>query len=112
MLNTFFGLLAAEPPEVADTFIKDRTDWWTFNRLALKAARQNPALLWWIWQMAGWADLLRWLGAYADFTRDALQAAFLRSWFPRWLKESQPWLEERYPRLWLGLLSLSYRLRL
>lgn len=41
MLNTFFGLLASEP-ETADTFIKDRTDWLTFNRLALKAASQNP----------------------------------------------------------------------
>ena len=43
MLNTFFGLLAEEPPEVADTFIKDRTDWATFTRLALIAARKNPA---------------------------------------------------------------------
>ncbi len=41
MLNTFFGLLAAQPPEVADTFIKDRTDWVTFTKLALIAARKN-----------------------------------------------------------------------
>jgi lycopene cyclase CruA len=32
MLNTFFGLLADEPAEVADNFIKDRCDWFTFNR--------------------------------------------------------------------------------
>ena len=43
MLNTFFGLLANEPPEVADTFIKDRTDWFTFNRLALIAARKKSS---------------------------------------------------------------------
>lgn len=73
MLNTFFGLLADSPPEVADTFIKDRTTWTMFTRLALKAARQNPLLLLWIWEMAGTEDMLRWLGSYADFTLDSLK---------------------------------------
>ncbi|BAU64120.1 hypothetical protein STA3757_14890 [Stanieria sp. NIES-3757] len=111
MLNTFFGLLAAQPPEVADTFIKDRTDWFTFTRLALVAARQNPALLWWIWQMAGTQDLLRWLGSYWAFSFDSVKKLFLGSWFTGWLKKSQPWLEKQYPSLWLKLLSLNYQLR-
>lgn len=111
MLNTFFGLLADEPPEVADTFIKDRTDWMTFSRLAIKAARKNPALLLWIWEMAGNRDLIRWLGSYADFSLDALKNLILNPWFPRWLKESRSWLERDYPRLWLKLLSFNYGLR-
>ncbi|AFZ37407.1 hypothetical protein Sta7437_3925 [Stanieria cyanosphaera PCC 7437] len=111
MLNTFFGLLAAQPPEVADTFIKDRTDWFTFTRLALVAARQNPALLWWIWQMAGTQDLLRWLGSYWAFSFDAVKKLFLGNWFAGWLKKSQPWLEKQYPSLWLKLLSLNYQLK-
>lgn len=111
MLNTFFGLLADEPPEVADTFIKDRTDWFTFNRLALIAARKNPALLVWIWDMAGSKDMLRWLGSYFAFSLDALRNLLLASWFYGWLKQSQPWLERQYPGLWLKLLSLNYQLR-
>ena len=111
MLNTFFGLLADEPPEVADTFIKDRTDWFTFNRLALIAARKNPALLVWIWEMAGSKDMLRWLGSYSAFNLDALRNLLLGGWFPAWLKQSQPWLEKQYPGLWLKLLSLNYQLR-
>ena len=111
MLNTFFGLLANEPPEVADTFIKDRTDWFTFNRLALVAARKNPALLVWIWQMAGSRDMIRWLGSYWSFNLDALRNLLLAGWFPGWLKKSQSWLEKQYPALWLKLLSLNYQLR-
>jgi len=34
MLNTFFGLLADSPPDVAETFIKDKTTWPMFSRLA------------------------------------------------------------------------------
>ena len=111
MLNTFFGLLANEPPEVADTFIKDRTDWFTFTRLALVAARKNPALLLWIWEMAGNKDLIRWLGSYLSFNLDALRNLLLAGWFPGTLKQSQPWLEKQYPALWLKLLSLNYQLR-
>lgn len=111
MLNTFFGLLANEPPEVADTFIKDRTDWFTFTRLALIAARKNPALLIWILEMAGSKDLILWLGSYLTFNLDALRNLLLAGWFPGWLKQSQPWLEKQYPSLWLKLLSLNYQLR-
>ncbi len=110
MLNTFFGLLADSTPDVAETFIKDKTTWPMFSRLALKAARKNPALLLWIWEMAGTQDLLRWLGVYAEFTVDSLQKLFLKPWYVQWLKKSQPWLESRYPRIWLKLLSLRYRL--
>ncbi len=111
MLNTFFGLLADEPTEVADTFIKDRTDWLTFTRLALIAARKNPALLIWIWEMAGSKDMMRWLGSYAAFNLDALRNLLLARWFPGWIAKSQPWLEKKYPGLWLMLLSLNYQLR-
>jgi lycopene cyclase CruA len=110
MLNTFFGLLADSPPDVAETFIKDKTTWPMFSRLALKAARKNPTLLLWIWEMAGTLDLLRWLGVYLEFTLDSLQKLFLRPWYVQWLTKSQPWLEKRYPALWLKLLSLRYRL--
>jgi lycopene cyclase CruA len=109
MLNTFFGLLADEP-DIADTFIKDRTDWLTFNRLALKAAFTNPALLLWIWEMAGSKDVLRWLGSYLAFSMDGLKNLFFSSWFPQYLKNSQSWLEKSNPRLWLKLLSFSYSL--
>ena len=110
MLNTFFGLLAAEDPDVADTFIKDRTTWLMFTRLALKAARKNPLLLLWIWEMAGTNHLLRWLGSYASFSLDALKNLAFAGWFPDWLEQSQSWLESRYPALWLRLLSFRYGL--
>jgi lycopene cyclase CruA len=112
MLNTFFGLLADEPPEVADTFIKDRTSWLTFNRLALKAAMRNPALLWWIWEMAGTEDLIRWIGSYLAFTLDALINFLFGGWFPQWVAKSQSWLERGSPRWWLRFLSWSNSLNL
>ncbi|ANV91112.1 NAD(P)/FAD-dependent oxidoreductase [Picosynechococcus sp. PCC 8807] len=110
MLNTFFGLLADSPPEVAETFIKDRTSWLMFNKLALVAARQNPALLVWIWQMAGAKDFIRWVGAYFAFSFDAVLSLLLMGWLPQWLENSEAWLSEKYPSLWLSLLSLKYRL--
>ncbi len=110
MLNTFFGILADEPGEVADTFIKDRTDWLTFNRLALIAAGRNPALIWWVWDMAGSKNMLRWLGSYLAFTWDALINFLLMGWFPNLLQKLQPWLEQNYPALYLKLLSFRYRL--
>ena len=73
ILNTFFGILADSPTEVADTFIKDKTTWMMFSQLALKAARKNPILLYWIWEMAGPRELLRWLISYLDFTLDAFK---------------------------------------
>ncbi|MFN6497287.1 MAG: flavin-dependent dehydrogenase [Nostoc sp. DedQUE01] len=108
MLNTFFGLLADEPPEVADNFIKDRCDWLTFNRLALKAAKKNPALLLWIWELAGPRDLVRWLGSYFSFSRHALISALLSAWFPQFLSRVGSWLEPRNPALWLRLLAINY----
>jgi len=110
MLNTFFGLLADEPPAVADNFIKDRFDWLTFNRLALKAARRNPALLPWIWELAGAKDVFRWLGSYLSFTANALVSLFFRGWFPGLVRRLQPWIENRYPAVWLQLLAQSYAL--
>jgi lycopene cyclase CruA len=111
MLNNFFGLLANEPPAVADTFIKDRTDWLTFNRLALKAAWQNPALLLWIWQMAGTKDLLRWLVSYFNFTIAALVNFCFASWLPKAAWQWQSSIEQNNPRQWLWLLSWVYTLR-
>jgi lycopene cyclase CruA len=110
-LNTFFGLLATEPTEVADTFIKDRTNWITFNRLALVAARQNPALLWWIWQIAGAKDLFRWLGSYVVFTLNAIVNLCFSRWLPALTKQIQPWLESKSPRIWFKLLAFSYSLQ-
>jgi lycopene cyclase CruA len=110
-LNTFFGLLTNEPPAVADTFIKDRSDWITFNRLALKAASQNPALLWWIWQIAGARDIFRWLGSYWAFTVNAIVNFLFASWVPPLTQRIQPWLESQFPRTWLHLLSFRYSLR-
>ncbi|NHC33732.1 NAD(P)/FAD-dependent oxidoreductase [Scytonema millei] len=110
MLNNFFGLLTDEPLEVADRFIKDRFDWFTFNRLALKAARKNPVLLLWIWELAGAKDLLRWLLSYFNFSWNALLSLCFSGWLPSFLHQIQPWLEPRYPRLWLRLLAQSYAL--
>ncbi|MDM9380530.1 flavin-dependent dehydrogenase [Chlorogloeopsis sp. ULAP01] len=110
MLNNFFGLLADESQKVADDFIKDRFDWLTFNRLALKAARKNPALLLWIWELAGAKDLLRWTSNYFDFTRHSLAISLFSGWLPNLLRKFRPWLESRYPALWLQLLAINYSL--
>lgn len=111
MLNTFFGLLANEPLEVADTFIKDKFNWWTFNRLALKAAFMNPLLVPWIWQQAGTKDFSRWVLSYLLFAVESVIGWALNGWFPAWLTRSRSWLEGKYPRLWLRFLSWSYRYR-
>jgi lycopene cyclase CruA len=109
MLNTFFGILEQGDPEVADDFIKDRAGWLPFNQMALRAARQNPMLLLWIWELAGFQDLVRWLGSYVMFTLSAL-VAFLLGWLPDFARRIQSWLEPRNPGLWLGLLAYCYRL--
>jgi lycopene cyclase CruA len=108
MLNTFFGILAGETPEVADGFVKDRFGWLDFNRMALKAAFTNPALLYWIWDLVGPMDMLRWLQSYWNFTVAAFINALLRTWFPAWVRKLQPILEPRHPGLWLWLLAKSY----
>jgi lycopene cyclase CruA len=110
MLNTFFGLLADSPPDVAETFIKDRTTWLLFSRLALKAARKNPQLLLWIWEMAGTRDLLRWLWVYFDFSRQGVVNALFKFWYPQWLLTSHRWLVDVSPNLWFSLLCFGYRL--
>jgi lycopene cyclase CruA len=109
MLNTFFGILASEPAAVADRFIKDRAGWIPFNRMAIKAAWLNPSLLLWIWELAGTRDLMRWVGSYLNFTLFALMCWLLR-WVPAFTRSIQPWLEPRYPSLWLWLLTQSYAL--
>ncbi|MBW4472925.1 MAG: flavin-dependent dehydrogenase [Stenomitos rutilans HA7619-LM2] len=108
MLNTFFGILADQPPTIAEAFIKDRVDWLTFNRMALTAAWKNPKLLLWIWEMAGPVDLGRWLGSYLDFTISAFVSSLISGWFPALLRQIQPWLEPRLPGFWLWLLAQSY----
>jgi lycopene cyclase CruA len=109
MLNTFFGILAGESPDVAERFIKDQAGWIPFNRMALKAAWKNPALLLWIWELAGAKDLLRWVGSYLNFTISAL-LSWLFHWVPDFARFIQPWLEPRFPALWLWLLARSYTL--
>jgi lycopene cyclase CruA len=111
MLNNFFGLLADSSPEVAENFIKDRFDWLTFNRLAIKAASKNPALLPWIWELAGAKDLLRWVGNYINFTIHAVVVVLLRGWFPTFLTRIQGWLEPSNPGLWLRFLTISYAIK-
>ncbi|MEZ2234104.1 flavin-dependent dehydrogenase [Microcoleus sp.] len=109
ILNTFFGILTEEELTVAETFIKDRTDWLTFNRLALKAARKNPSLLLWILDFVSVGDIWRWLGSYFNFTLLAV-ASWLFGWLPQFARRIQPWLEPRYPAVWLWLLVTSYDL--
>jgi lycopene cyclase CruA len=110
MLNTFFSVLAAEPMQVAEAFIKDRVDWLTFNRMALRAAWQNPALLVWIWQVTSLDDIWRWLESYWNFTLAALYSELLGKLLSRHLPRLRSWLEFRHPGLWLRLLAQTYNL--
>jgi lycopene cyclase CruA len=109
ILNTFFGILAEEELTVAETFIKDRVDWLTFNRLAIQAAAKNPSLLLWILDFVTLGDVWRWLGSYLTFTLLAL-GSLLFGWLPSFARKIQPWLEPRYPGVWLWLLAASYAL--
>lgn len=110
MLNTFFEILAQESPESAETFIKDRFSWGALNRMALKAAAMNPMLLVWIWGVVGPRDFWRWLGSYWNFTVASLWHALLGRWVPALVRWCQPWVEQRYPGVWLWLLARSYAL--
>jgi lycopene cyclase CruA len=109
ILNTFFGILASEPPEVADTFIKDRTPWGMFIRLALKAARTNPKLLLWILDFITLNEIGRWLISFLNYTVLAFISQLL-AWVPGFTRWVQPWLEPRFPSLWFSLLATSYSL--
>jgi lycopene cyclase CruA len=107
MLNSFFGVMADQEASVSDRFIKDRLGWGMFNRLAIIAAIKNPQIIPWIWNMAGSRDMARWLVSYFWFTVDALLHFLLGGWLPQLIKQNQ-WLEPKYPKLWLKLLSWSY----
>jgi lycopene cyclase CruA len=109
ILNTFFGLLADAPPEVAETFIKDKTDWSMFTGLALKAAIKNPLLLVWILDFVTFKEVNLWLISYLNFTFLGL-ISFLFGWLPNFTRSIQSWLEPKMPRLWLWLLAISYNL--
>ena len=109
MLNTFFGVLEQEPPAIAESFIKDRCSWLAFNRMALKAAWKNPSLLLWIWQLAGFKDISRWISSYLNYTVISL-LSWLFSWLPNGLKWSRGWLEPLNPELWFWLITRSYML--
>ncbi|MFQ3614129.1 MAG: flavin-dependent dehydrogenase, partial [Cyanobacteriota bacterium] len=109
-LNSFFGILASESPEVVDDFIKDRAGWIPFNRMAIKAALQNPRLLLWIWNAVGAKGFADWLPTYFSYTGLALLSFLLRGWVPGLLRRLQPWLEAHYPRVWLRCLHWSYTL--
>lgn len=109
MLNTFFGILEAEDPNVAERFIKDRATWSEFNRMALTAASKNPSLLGWIWQLAGYKDMLRWVGSYLSYTLQTF-LQWLFGWFPGWLDRSGQWLESWNPGLFFWLLAQRYHL--
>jgi lycopene cyclase CruA len=110
MLNTFFGVMADQPQDVSDRFIKDRLGWPMFNRLAAIAALKNPALIVWIWEMAGTSDIAKWLGSYVAFTGSAIANALLGGWLPKSIRNLQPWIESKSPKLWLRLLAWSYAL--
>lgn len=109
MLNTFFGVLEAEAPEVADRFIKDRASWGEFNRMALSAASKNPALLGWIWQLAGPKDMLRWAWSYLGYTLQTF-LQWLFGWFPAWVENNSSRLERANPALFFWALAQKYHL--
>jgi lycopene cyclase CruA len=108
MLNSFFGVMADQEGSVSDRFIKDRLGWGMFNRLAIIAAVKNPKIIPWIWEMAGSRDMARWLISYFWFSVDALLHFLLGGWLPKLIKQNQAWLEPKYPKLWLKILSWSY----
>ncbi|MGL5509150.1 MAG: flavin-dependent dehydrogenase, partial [Microcoleaceae cyanobacterium] len=109
ILNTFFGLLADEPLEVGETFIKDRFDWLTFNRLAITAASKNPLLLYWILDFVKIKEVFLWFFNYLNFTWLTF-LSFIWGWLPNFIQKNQTWLENKYPKLWFSLLATSYNL--
>ncbi len=110
MLNTFFGVLGEMPPAVSDRFIKDRFGWGEFHRMALRAAVKNPAIIPWIWDLAGPGDLGRWLGSYLSFTLSGLGALVLGGWLPALVQRHREKLLAWRPRWALRWLGWSYGL--
>ena len=109
-LNTFFGVLATEPAELIDDFIKDRGSWPFMNRTTLLAGWRNPRIPWWIVQAIGWKGLLAWVPTYLAFTFAALMSFLFGGWVPDLLQHWRPAIAGRWPRLWFHLLAWSYRL--
>jgi lycopene cyclase CruA len=107
MLNTFFGILAGESPDVAERFIKDQATWAEFNRMALTAATHNPAMLIWIFELAGFQDLCRWGLTYLNYTLQTF-LSWVLSWLTTWLPRNRSWLESLSPSFFLRLLALNY----
>ncbi|TAF49953.1 MAG: flavin-dependent dehydrogenase, partial [Oscillatoriales cyanobacterium] len=73
----------------------------------LTAAWRTPVLLWWIFDMAGPVSLLRWVGTYLSFTWQSL-IGFLLGWLPAIEHPLRKLLADRYPRVWLRVLSTIY----
>ncbi|RAQ47553.1 flavin-dependent dehydrogenase, partial [Arthrospira sp. O9.13F] len=69
--------------------------------------RMNPQLLIWILDFVNTGEVIRWMISYFTFTWLAF-ISWLFSWVPPLARRLQPWLEPRYPGLWLLLLATSY----
>ncbi|MEM9512105.1 MAG: flavin-dependent dehydrogenase, partial [Cyanobacteria bacterium P01_E01_bin.48] len=110
ILNTFFGVLADQPPEIADDFIKDRAGWLSFNRMALQAAWRNPKMLVWIWQLVGAEGFLAWFPTYLSYTGAAIQSFLFGWWVPPLVYRNETAIASRWPRLWHRLQAWSFRL--
>jgi len=110
ILNAFFGVLSTEPPDQVDDFIKDRGGWLFMTRTILKAGIRMPKIPWWVMRAIGPKELLRWIPTYLTFTWAALMSFLFSGWLPVLLQRWQRPLAQRWPRIWLRLLSWSYRL--
>ena len=110
ILNAFFGVLSTEPPDQVDDFIKDRGGWLFMTRTILKAGVRMPKIPWWVMRAIGIQELLRWVPTYLTFTWAALMSFLFSGWLPELLQRWQQPLAQHWPRLWLRLLSWSYRL--
>ena len=109
-LNTFFGILSEEPPELVDQFIKDRGSWAFMTRTAVKAGIKTPMIPVWVLKSIGAKDFIKWVGTYITFTMAALMSFLLAGWVPNLLQRWRSTIISRWPRLWHSLLAWSYRL--
>lgn len=110
ILNAFFGVLSTEPPDQVDDFIKDRGGWLFMTRTILKAGIRMPKIPWWVMRAIGPKELLSWVPTYLTFTWAALMSFLFGGWLPTLLQRWQQPLAQRWPWVWLRLLSWSYRL--